>query len=82
MVIHPSPFEAARERGPSATSTRISRARWLAYGPFLAQVVVTRRCNLSCGYCFEFDKVSAPFPTHCSRRASRSFASSEHGPCV
>ncbi len=71
MVIRPSPFEAARERGPSATSTRISRARWLAYGPFLAQVVVTRRCNLSCGYCFEFDKVSRPvsYPLLASRLA-------------
>lgn len=32
------------------------------FGPFLAQVVVTRRCNLSCGYCNEFDGVSPPVP--------------------
>ena len=31
--------------------------------PFLAQVVVTRRCNLSCGYCNEYDDVSKPVPT-------------------
>ncbi|HWO56418.1 MAG TPA: radical SAM protein [bacterium] len=31
--------------------------------PMLAQVVVTRRCNLECGYCNEFDKISAPVPT-------------------
>jgi len=32
------------------------------YGPFLAQLVVTRRCNLTCGYCNEFDEVSEPVP--------------------
>src|SRR5688572_24618777 len=26
------------------------------------QLIVTRRCNLSCGYCNEFDKVSQPVP--------------------
>jgi MoaA/NifB/PqqE/SkfB family radical SAM enzyme len=34
----------------------------LAYAPFLVQMVVTRRCNLSCGYCNEYDKFSAPVP--------------------
>ncbi len=33
------------------------------YGPFLAQLVVTRKCNLTCGYCNEFDEVSEPVPT-------------------
>ncbi|MGH9163274.1 MAG: radical SAM protein [Vicinamibacteraceae bacterium] len=43
-------------------------ARLVAYGlldtdhPLLAQMVVTRRCNLDCTYCNEFDKVSAPVP--------------------
>ena len=31
--------------------------------PLLAQLVVTRYCNLDCGYCNEFDKVSKPVPT-------------------
>jgi MoaA/NifB/PqqE/SkfB family radical SAM enzyme len=35
----------------------------LLYAPFLAQVVVTRRCNLACGYCNEFDDHSPPVPT-------------------
>jgi MoaA/NifB/PqqE/SkfB family radical SAM enzyme len=28
--------------------------------PLLVQLVVTRRCNLACGYCHEYDSVSAP----------------------
>jgi MoaA/NifB/PqqE/SkfB family radical SAM enzyme len=34
----------------------------LGYSPFLAQLVIIRRCNLSCGYCSEYDKVSDPIP--------------------
>ena len=30
--------------------------------PVEAQLIVTRRCNLSCGYCSEFDKVSEMIP--------------------
>jgi MoaA/NifB/PqqE/SkfB family radical SAM enzyme len=37
--------------------------RRLLYSPFLSQLVVIRRCNLSCGYCNEFDDVSDPVPT-------------------
>ena len=36
--------------------------QWLRYGPWLAQVVVTRRCNLKCGYCTEYDRTSDPAP--------------------
>jgi MoaA/NifB/PqqE/SkfB family radical SAM enzyme len=32
------------------------------YAPFLAQIVIIRRCNLSCGYCSEYDKTSNPVP--------------------
>ncbi len=45
-----------------------SGARFLArvvgsrYNPLLAQVVVTRRCNLACGYCNEYDDFSPPVP--------------------
>jgi hypothetical protein len=32
------------------------------YAPFLAQIVVIRSNNLSCGYCSEYDKFSDPTP--------------------
>ena len=35
---------------------------WIRFGPFLTQIVVIRRCNLSCAYCSEFDKTSEPVP--------------------
>jgi MoaA/NifB/PqqE/SkfB family radical SAM enzyme len=38
------------------------RAVGSRYNPLLAQVVVTRRCNLSCGYCNEYDDFSPPVP--------------------
>ncbi|MEW6209181.1 MAG: radical SAM protein [Acidobacteriota bacterium] len=31
--------------------------------PVLAQIIPMRRCNLSCGYCNEYDDVSSPVPT-------------------
>jgi len=41
---------------------RLTIGQWLRFGPFLAQLVVTRRCNLSCGYCNEYDDHSPPIP--------------------
>ena len=32
----------------------------MARRPLLVQLVVTRRCNLACGYCHEYDSVSPP----------------------
>jgi MoaA/NifB/PqqE/SkfB family radical SAM enzyme len=40
----------------------LSFDQWLRFGPWLAQLVVVRRCNLSCRYCTEYDKTSEPVP--------------------
>ena len=45
-----------------ANGERLSLWQWLRFGPWLAQVVIIRRCNLSCGYCSEYDKTSEPIP--------------------
>jgi MoaA/NifB/PqqE/SkfB family radical SAM enzyme len=39
-----------------------SAARLFDQKALYCQLIVTRRCNLSCGYCNEFDKVSQPVP--------------------
>ena len=36
--------------------------QWLRYGPWLAQVVVTRRRNPKCSYCTEYDRTSDLVP--------------------
>lgn len=40
----------------------------MRYGPFHAQLVVTRRCNLACGYCNEFDDHSDAVPLEVLKR--------------
>ena len=47
-----------RIRKPLRALARILLLR----APVEAQLIVTRRCNLSCGYCTEFDHASAPVP--------------------
>ena len=41
----------------------VARALRSPSHPVLAHVVVTRRCNLACTYCSEFDDFSKPVPT-------------------
>ena len=36
--------------------------------PLLVQIIPIRRCNIDCGYCNEYDKVSPPVPTAVLRR--------------
>src|SRR5438132_4984414 len=36
--------------------------------PLLVQIIPIRRCNIDCGYCNEYDKVSPPVPTDTMRR--------------
>src|SRR6202049_595157 len=40
----------------------VARALAFTSHPVLAQIVPARFCNLSCGYCNEYDKVSEPVP--------------------
>jgi len=47
---------------PSIADAPPSLLARFRYSPFLAHVVIIRRCNLSCGYCSEYDKVSYPVP--------------------
>ena len=57
-----------------ALERRVRQARLLArafafpYQPVVAQIIPTRRCNLSCGYCNEYDRVSDPVPLDELRR--------------
>ncbi|HTF64942.1 MAG TPA: radical SAM protein [Edaphobacter sp.] len=41
----------------------VARAIQSRHHPILAHMIPMRRCNLSCAYCNEYDKVSAPVPT-------------------
>lgn len=41
----------------------VARALKSRAHPILAHIIPIRRCNLSCAYCNEYDKVSSPVPT-------------------
>src|SRR6201986_3496673 len=41
----------------------LGRAIKSRHHPILAHIIPMRRCNLSCAYCNEYDKVSDPVPT-------------------
>jgi MoaA/NifB/PqqE/SkfB family radical SAM enzyme len=66
-------FRALR-RGTRALDRRVRKARALArafkfpYRPVVAQIIPTRRCNLACTYCNEYDRVSDPVPLEEMRR--------------
>ena len=44
-------------------SRMVARAIKSRHHPILAHIIPMRRCNLSCAYCNEYDKVSDPVPT-------------------
>src|SRR5580700_6014244 len=44
-------------------SRMVARAIKSRRHPVLAHIIPMRRCNLSCAYCNEYDKVSDPVPT-------------------
>jgi MoaA/NifB/PqqE/SkfB family radical SAM enzyme len=50
----------------------IARGLISTHHPVLAHLIVTRRCNLACAYCNEFDNVSSPIPLEAAfRRVDR-----------
>ena len=58
----------ARTAGRKARSVReFIRGIVHTAHPLLVQIIPTRRCNIDCGYCNEYDKVSAPVPTQTLR---------------
>lgn len=61
VQIRPPPNAPGPEQ-PKAPEAPLPALDWLRYGPFLAHLVVIRRCNLSCGYCNEYDDRSPPVP--------------------
>ena len=60
-MLLPHPIAGARRYALALVSVR---------RPLLVQLVVTRRCNLACGYCHEYDDVSPPVRPRCSKSAS------------
>jgi MoaA/NifB/PqqE/SkfB family radical SAM enzyme len=62
MTTHEDAAAVRLERPLPRAERRLTPAQWLRHGPFLAHLVVTRRCNLTCGYCNEYDRVSPPVP--------------------
>jgi MoaA/NifB/PqqE/SkfB family radical SAM enzyme len=50
----------SQKERPGELERPLNYWEWVRFGPFLAQVVIIRRCNLSCAYCSEFDKTSEP----------------------
>src|SRR5260370_33252469 len=52
----------SRLKGLGSGLRFLARAVGSRYNPLLAQAVVTRRCNLACGYGNEYDDFSPPVP--------------------
>lgn len=46
----------------SRFSIETSLVKQAQFSPILAQLIVTRRCNIECGYCNEYDLTSKPVP--------------------
>src|SRR5438034_9318392 len=65
---------SAAETATRAVSRKARSVREFVRGlvhtahPLLVQIIPIRRCNIDCGYCNEYDKVSPPVPAGTLRR--------------
>jgi MoaA/NifB/PqqE/SkfB family radical SAM enzyme len=66
QAVTKEPLQPSEIRRRTEDRWSVPKFLWKAvssrYHPLLAQLVVTRRCNLSCGYCNEYDDYSSPVP--------------------
>src|SRR5262245_34794054 len=53
----------ARYRRTARAAAKFTYALVNTEHPLLVQIIPIRRCNIDCGYCNEYDKVSPPVPT-------------------
>ena len=64
-------------QGAVGARVRCAGSRDTAH-PLLVQIIPIRRCNIDCGYCNEYDKVSQPVPTDAMLRAHRQARGPRH----
>jgi MoaA/NifB/PqqE/SkfB family radical SAM enzyme len=63
MKLTPITRKLRRQQRRIRQSRMVARALQSKHHPILAHIIPMRRCNLSCAYCNEYDKVSNPVPT-------------------
>jgi MoaA/NifB/PqqE/SkfB family radical SAM enzyme len=64
MTFLPLPRPAQRFHRRFRQARVLARAFSFPHQPVNAHLIATRRCNLSCTYCNEYDGVSPPVPEH------------------